>query len=91
MGLGGIAGLLMGGGGQQKQSGPSAAELQAAQNAAAQTERDRIAQEQAKAKADTEAKAVADLQSAESQRRAFAGSLAGEEDDEQRRKFLKGA
>lgn len=75
----------------KKQSGPSAAELQRAQDAAAQRERDRMAGEQAKQKADTEAKAVADLQAQESQRRAFAGSLAAEDDTEERRRFLKGA
>lgn len=71
--------------------GPSAAELQQAQNAAAQRERDRMASEQAVKKADNEAKAVSDLQARESQRRAFAGSLAAEDDQEERRRFLKGA
>jgi len=75
----------------KQKSGPSAAELQAAQDAAAQRERDRMAADEAKKKADTEAKAVADLQAQESQRRAFAGALAGEEDTEEKRRFLKGA
>jgi len=79
------------GGAPKQQSGPSAAELQAAQDAAAQRERDRIASEEAKKKAETEQKAVADLQAQESQRRAFAGQLAGEEDAEEKRRFLKGA
>ncbi len=78
-------------GGAKQKAGPSAAELQQAQNAAAQKERDRMAAEQAKTKADTEAKAVSDLQEAESRRRAFAGQLAGPEDEEEKRRFLKGA
>lgn len=77
------------GGGKPKTA--SAAELQQAQNAAAQKERDRFAAEEAKKKAETEAKAVADLQAAESRRRAFAGQLAAPEDEEEKRRFLKGA
>ena len=78
-------------GGGAPKAGPSAAELQQAQDAAAQRERDRIASEDAKKKADTEQKAVADLQAQESQRRAFAGQLAGVDDTEEKRRFLKGA
>lgn len=64
--------------------GPSQEELQAAQEAAAQRERERL-------KAESDQKAVADLEAQESKRRAFAGQLANEDDKEQRRKFLKGA
>ncbi len=72
-------------------SGPSAAELQQAQDAAAQRERDRIASDTAKKKMEDETKAVADLQAQESQRRAFAGQLASTDDTEEKRRFLKGA
>jgi hypothetical protein len=72
-------------------SGPSAAELQAQQEAAAQRERDRIAAETAKKKMEDDQKAVADIQTQESKRRAFAGQLATEDDEKNRRKFLKGA
>ena len=71
--------------------GPSQAEIAAAQEKAAQRERDRMEREAAAKKLQSETKAVADLQAAESKRRAFAGQLSGEQDEEQRRKFLKGA
>jgi hypothetical protein len=74
-----------------KPKGPSQAELAAAQESAAQRERDRMAREAEQKKIDEDTKAVADLQSAESKRRAFAGQLSGEQDEEQRRRFLKGA
>ncbi len=77
--------------GAKPKSGPSVAELQQAQNAAAQRERDRMAAAEATKKADAEKKAVSDLQAQESQRRAFAGQLAAEDDEEERRRFLKGA
>ena len=70
---------------------PNAAQLQAAQDAAASRERDRMAADEAKKKAETDAKAVADLQAQESKRRAFAGQLAAEDDTEEKRRFLKGA
>jgi hypothetical protein len=74
-----------------KPKGPSAAEIRAAQEAAAQRERERVAQEEAERKAAAEKKALADLQERESQRQAFAGQLSAEDDTTQRRRFLKGA
>ena len=78
-------------GGAKPKSGPSQAELTRASEAAAQRERERAAREAADKKASDDAKAVADMNAAESKRRAFAGQLSGETDDEQRRRFLKGA
>lgn len=72
--------------------GPSPGDLQRAQDAAAERERKRLEQESAAKKAEQEQKALADMQAQESKRRAFAGQLTQTtEDENQRRKFLKGA
>lgn len=72
-------------------SGPSAAELQAQQEAAAKRERERLQAEQTaqeQQKKDETAKAMQDK---ESRRKAFSASLAAEDEDEsQRKKFLQG-
>lgn len=69
--------------------GPSAGELQAQQEAAAKAEREKIAQEQAIAEANLTQKKQAAFSEQESKRRAFASQPI--DDDEQRRKFMKGA
>lgn len=72
--------------------GPAPGDLQRAQDAAAERERKRIEQEAAAKKAEQEQKALADMEAQESKRRAFVGSLTETtEDENQRRKFLKGA
>lgn len=72
--------------------GPLFVDLQRAQDAAAERERKRLEQESAAKKAEQEQKALADMQAQESKRRAFVGQLTQTtEDENQRRKFLKGA
>jgi hypothetical protein len=71
--------------------GPSAAEVRQREEAARQRERDRMAQEDAARKAEQQQKAEADLAEKESRRQAFAGQLVQEGDDEERKRFLKGA
>ncbi len=72
--------------------GPLFQDLQKMQAAAAERERKRIEQEAAAKKAEQEQKALADMEAQESKRRAFVGSLTETtEDENQRRKFLKGA
>lgn len=89
----GAVSKLVGGvlGGGSKPKGPSQAEIIKAQESAAQRERDRMARETAQKKIETDQKTLADMAATESKRRAFAGQLSGENDDEERRKFLKGA
>lgn len=72
--------------------GPSPDELRRREEAARQAERDRIAQEDAAKKAEQQQKAEADLAEKESRRQAFAGQLSDEAtDDNERKRFLKGA
>jgi hypothetical protein len=77
-----MGGILGGGGG-----GPSPAEIARQQEEAANRERDRLAMEAAQG----EAKTRADFLSAEQRRMALAAENQPEADDEQRRKFLRGA
>lgn len=73
-------------------SGPSQQEIMQMQEKAAEKERNRVEQEQAAKKAETEQKALADMEATEGRRRAFAGSLTETtEDEDERRKFLRGA
>jgi len=73
-----------------KEKGPSPSEIARVQSQAAKAEREKIAQEQsalaAKEKSDLEA-AFADKQS---KRRAFTAGIGEQEDETNRRKFLKG-
>lgn len=74
-----------------KQSGPSAAQIQAQADAAAAAERKRLEQEQATKDAAAKDKALSDIKNQESKRAAFAGVLsAAEAEDAGRKKFLKG-
>ncbi len=75
------------GGGKSK--GPSVQELQRQQDIAMQKERERIAQETAAKERGERDVALASLDETESRRRAFAGTLNGEGDEAERRKFLK--
>jgi hypothetical protein len=76
---------------KKEKKGPSTAELMREQERAASAERERIAREESERKMAADQKAVTDLQEAESRRRAFAGQLAEDGDEEERRRFLKGA
>jgi hypothetical protein len=71
--------------------GPSQQDIQQRADAAAAKERDRLAQERAAQDAQKQQTAEADLAKKESQRQAFAGLLATTEDQDQRKRFLKGA
>lgn len=72
--------------------GPSPEEIRQREEAARQRERDRLAQEEAARKAEAQQKAEADLAAKESRRQAFAGQLTGvNEDEDERKRFLKGA
>lgn len=72
--------------------GPDPNVLREREEAARQKERDRIAQEEAAKKAEQQQKAEAELADKESRRQAFAGQLASvEEDQNERKRFLKGA
>lgn len=73
-------------------SGPSAAEIQAQQEAAAKAERQRLEAEQAQKDQEAKEKALKDLQDQEAKRAAFVGQLQQGigEDDAGRKKFLKG-
>lgn len=71
--------------------GPSQADIQARADAAAAAERDRLAQETAAADAKKQQEAAAVLADKESKRQAFAGQLASLSDEDQRKRFLKGA
>lgn len=72
--------------------GPSIQEIQAREEAARQAERERLQREEAERKAQEQADAEAAVAKKESQRKAFAGALStvGEDEDE-RKRFLKGA
>jgi len=87
MGISSILGSIFGG--AQVASGPSAAELQAQQEAAAQKERDRIRMENEAKKKTDEDTALAKQSEDEAKRRAFAGGLTEVGDEEERRKYLK--
>lgn len=71
-----------------KPKGPSRAELQAQQEAAAEKERQRLQQE----KADKEQQALSELKKQESKRAAFVGQLnqSIDEENQGRKKFLRG-
>lgn len=90
----GIFKSLLGGilGGGKVQSGPSIEEIQRQQEKAAAKERARLEAEQAAKEAEQQKKAESALLDQEKKRAAFAGQLqAGVgEDDEGRKKFLKG-
>lgn len=72
--------------------GPSAEDQMRIQREAAERERARLEAEQAKAKEEADRKAVADLREQEAKRAAFAGKLQEGigEDNQGRKKFLKG-
>lgn len=72
-------------------SGPSPQEIQAREQAARQAERDRIAQEEAASKAQKQQEAEASLAQKESRRQAFVSGLDDETDENERKRFLKGA
>ncbi len=72
--------------------GPSAEQIAQREEAARMRERDRIAQENAAADAKKQQDAEAALAEKESRRQAFAGQLSAiGEDENQRKRFLKGA
>lgn len=73
-------------------SGPSASEIQRQQEQAAAKERQRLEAEQAAKEAEEQQKAEVALADQEKRRAAFAGQLSTGvgEDDEGRKKFLKG-
>lgn len=72
-------------------TGPSQADIQRAQEQAAERERLRLEQEQAAQRAEKEQAALTKLIETEKGRRAFAGQLTtGVNDENQRRRFLKG-
>lgn len=74
-----------------KPKGPSQADIQKAQDEAREKERVKLEQEQAAAKAEQEQAALSELEATESKRRAFAGQLTNTpEDENQRKRFLKG-
>lgn len=62
----------------------------ALQEAAAAKERKRLEREAADKEASDAKAALSAVQEAESKRRAFVGALSVEDDEEERRKFLKG-
>ncbi len=70
---------------------PNQMDIQRRAEAAAAKERDRLRQEMAAADAQKQQAAEAELAKKESQRQAFAGLLATTEDEDQRKRFLKGA
>jgi hypothetical protein len=66
----------------------NAGAIQAAQEAAAQKERDRLANEEFARKEAEDRKLSKEMDKAESRRKAFTGSFAKEGDTTQRRRFL---
>lgn len=76
--------------GFMKPKAPNTGALMKAQEDAAERERARLEQEESRKSADSDKKALAELEQAESARRAFAGGLADEEDVQSRKRFLKG-
>lgn len=69
--------------------GPSQKEIQAAQERAAERERQRLEKEQAAKEAETKQKAEAELKARESKRQAFATGIAANDEDE-RKRYLGG-
>lgn len=71
--------------------GPNPAEMQAAQEAAAKKERDRLAQEEFAKTTAEEDKLKKTMADAESRRRAFTGTFEKQGDNTQRRRYLQPA
>lgn len=77
--------------GKFSSNGPSQSEIIAKQEAAAKKERERIKMETAEKEAERDQKMQASIAERSNKRRQFATGIAGaEDDDENRRKFLKG-